>query len=73
MISEIDINDWNRSEQPVKLYEVPRNSVVALPQKPEQLIDFKHIDGMYSFCYLFGTTSPVHLAAWEDVFVWSKK
>lgn len=73
MISEIDLQDWNRSEQPVKLYDVPRDSVVAPLFNPAQWINFSHIDGMFSFCKLFGTEDVVHLSAMTDVFVWRKK
>jgi hypothetical protein len=50
----------------VKLYNVPRNSKVRyIHENMEYLIDFKHIDGMYSLSYLDG--KPIHLAAWEEV------
>ena len=73
MISEIDIRDFDRGTQPVKLYEVPRNSIISSVFNPELKINFKHIDGMYSLCTLFGTDDIMHLGASSDVFVWSKK
>ena len=73
MISEIDIQDWNRSEQPVKLYDVPRNSLVTPLFDPTLWVNFYHVDGMYSYCKLFGTEDVVHLSAMTDVFVWVKK
>lgn len=73
MISEIDLQDWNRSEHPVKLYDVPRNSVVSPTFNPDTLIAFSHIDGMYSYCKLFATEDVIHLSAMTDVFVWRKK
>ena len=76
MISEIDIRDWERSEQVVKLYDVPRNSIVTplFDLQPWiKWINFSHIDGMYSFCTLPGTEDVVHLGASTDVYVWKRK
>ena len=73
MISEIDIRDWERSERAVKLYDVPRNSVVTPLLDLRQWINFSHIDGMYSFCTLLGTEDVVHLGASTDVYVWKRK
>lgn len=61
----------------MKLYDVPRNTVVrlvgdetpppgGLPAKPGQLIDFHHIDGMYSFCHDHNG-NVVHIKAWTEV------
>jgi hypothetical protein len=48
----------------MKLYDVPRNSTIIL-QNGEEL-EFKHIDGMYSYC-VTKEGNVVHLAAWSDV------
>ena len=61
----------------MKLYEVPNNTkirVISEARTPashrdfesEEILDFHHIDGMYSFCKdKDGNT--VHLAAWTEV------
>lgn len=60
----------------MKLYETPRNSRIrimdeegdiVLDKDGEDLIlDFRHVDGMYSLCYdKYG--EMVHIAAWTDV------
>ena len=49
----------------MKLYEVPRNSRIRIVGEDE-IINFSHIDGMYSYC----TNSKgevCHLAAWTEV------
>ena len=62
----------------MKLYNCPRNSKVRIvgdakipPGAPTlkrgDIIDFSHIDGMYSYCRKEGTDIPVHLAAWTEV------
>lgn len=78
MISDIDLQDWKETFptlsldlQVKKLHDVPRNSIVSLVDNPKQLIQFFHLDGMYSFCKLFGTDDVVHLTAWADVYVWN--
>lgn len=76
MISEIDLRDFERSEQPVKLYDVPLGSIVTIcsMDSSDLPIHFSHIDGMYSFCTLLNKpTEVVHLAAWQEVFTWKKK
>lgn len=65
----------------MKLYEVPRNSRIRIveiarvedryKQKPiipdiDEVLDFKKIDGMYSFCYN-SSGQVVRLAAWTNV------
>lgn len=72
MISEIDIKDWEHTTEPLKLYEVPRGSVVSATEHG-QWFNFDHIDGAYSFCKIFGTDNIVHLSASTEVFVWKKK
>ena len=79
MISETDLRDWKETfpdltpDLEVKnLYDVPRNSVVSLVTNPKQLIQFFHVDGMYSFCKLFGTNEILHLYAASPVYVWNK-
>ena len=48
----------------MKLYDVPRNSRIGLPDGGE--LNFSHIDGMYSYC-TDDDGKVVHLAAWSDV------
>jgi hypothetical protein len=73
MISEIDLKDFDIGTQPVKLYDCPRHSIVSPVFNPELKIQFHHLDGMYSFCTMFGTDDVLHMGACTDVFVWSKK
>jgi len=61
----------------MKLYEVPRNSKIRVlgdvkvpPAAPiieeQEVLNFSHIDGMYSYC----TNSDgevVHLVSWAEV------
>lgn len=65
------------SNKVVKLYDVPRNSKIRVigdikipPGAPEikegDVLDFKHVDGMYSLCYN-KDKQPVHLVAWAEV------
>lgn len=70
MLSEIDIKDWVRSEEPVKLYNVKRNSVVSLAG--DEIFKFERLDGMYSVCYTLAG-NLFHLGATTPVYVWSKK
>ena len=61
----------------MKLYNVPNNTKVRLkstengpPASIDPMVDttytFKHIDGMYSFCYNV-ENKIVHLPAWSEV------
>lgn len=59
----------------MKLYDVPRNSMVRfltkpiLPiasQQPDDVLKFSHIDGMYSYC-INSDGTVVHPAAFSDV------
>ena len=61
----------------MKLYDVPRNTKIIVkadttvpPAHREfefgEVLLFKHIDGMYSYC-LDKDDKPVHLAAWAEV------
>ncbi len=49
----------------MKLFEVPRDTIIRVPDSGEQL-HFVKIDGMYSLC-IDQTGEPVHLAAWTEV------
>lgn len=74
MISEIDLKDWIPTEQPVKLYEVPRETVIQI-HTYDGLIMFHHIDGMYSLCTILtgeykGHTT--HIQASTKVTPWKK-
>jgi hypothetical protein len=68
MISEIDINEWDKQD-PTPLYSVRNKSFV---QVEDQVFFFDHIDGMYSFC-LDMNNSVVHLAAWIEVIPLKRK
>jgi hypothetical protein len=70
-ISEITPVSLVRGVQTVKLYEVPRDSIISPAFDPEMKIKFHHIDGAYSLCTLVGTDNVVHLSAFTDVFIWS--
>jgi hypothetical protein len=61
----------------MKLYDVPRNTMIKLvadaatpPDHREfddsEVLLFKHIDGMYSYC-VDKDNKPVHLVAWAEV------
>jgi len=59
----------------MKLYNVPRNSMIRLlekptipiaSQQPDDVLIFSHIDGMYSYCINHDGT-VVHPAAWTEV------
>lgn len=61
----------------MKLYEVPRNSIIRVvggvfgpPGAPEvdqgEVVQFYHVDGMYSYCKNeYGDI--VHVPAWQEV------
>ena len=58
----------------VKLYNVPNNTKInvehlniSLDGVAIDVMDFKHVDGMYSLCYFNGQV--VHLSASTEVFV----
>ena len=53
----------------MKLYDVPRNSKIKVG---DSVLDFKHVDGMYSLCYT-EDGKPVHLHACTDVEVIEKE
>lgn len=72
MISDIDLKDWIKSEEVVKLHDVPRQSLVSCTSAESNPFWFDHLDGMYSFCKTL-QNEVFHLAAWADVFVWKKK
>ena len=61
----------------MKLYNVPRNSRIKVlsdikvpPAAPtieeQEVLNFSHIDGMYSYC-TNSDNEVVHLAAWTEV------
>jgi hypothetical protein len=68
MISEIDINDWDKQD-PVPLYSVRNKSYVICEGI---VLFFDHIDGMYSYC-LDANNEVCHLAAWEEVIPLKRK
>jgi hypothetical protein len=60
-----------------KLYDIPRKSKIRIvsgakapPDSRDfdeyEVLDFDHIDGMYSLCY-DKDKNPVHLVAWAEV------
>lgn len=61
----------------MKLYDVPRNSIIRVKEDYEgppgapsilagDVLKFSHIDGMYSLC-MTQTGQIVHLEAWAEV------
>jgi hypothetical protein len=54
----------------MKLYNVPNNSRIRLDDGTE--LNFRHIDGMYSYCKT-DEGETVHLAAWTEVAVVKEK
>lgn len=60
MISEIDMNDWERSD-PMPLYQV-RNKNYVEEQASKGIFFFDHIDGAYSYC-LDSAGNVVHWSA----------
>jgi len=62
MISEVDINDWERGE-PVPLYSVPNKTYIDVDGVK---LFFDHLDGMYSYC-LDLNNNVYHIAAFEIV------
>lgn len=64
----------------MKLYECKSNDIVKLLETPtlppcsnkiDDIIIFKHIDGMYSYCLNMDKTI-VHPAAWTEVVIVGK-
>lgn len=53
-----------QSRKTMKLYDVPQNTDIILPDGTE--LRFHHIDGMYSYCTDV-EGNVVHLAAWTEV------
>jgi len=47
----------------MKLYNVPRNTKIKVN---DLILNFKHIDGMYSLCYDMDN-NPVHVGACIEV------
>ena len=43
-----------------------KNPPVSLEQNTDDILEFEHIDGMYSLCY-DKDRNPVHIAAWTEV------
>jgi hypothetical protein len=54
----------------MKLYEVPRNSRIVLPNGVE--LNFKHLDGAYSYC-TDDEGNVIHISAGSEVTVKEKK
>jgi len=61
----------------MKLYDVPRNSKIkvlgdikippaAQNIEEQEVLNFSHVDGMYSYC-TNSNNEVVHLAAWTEV------
>jgi len=61
----------------LKLYDVPRNTKIkvlisssappgARVVQQEEILDFSHVDGMYSYCK-DKNGMIVHIPAWEEV------
>lgn len=49
-----------------KLYELPRNTLIRVPELDNMELMFYHIDGMYSYCK-DSKEQVIHLAAWTEV------
>ena len=58
MISEVDINDWDKQD-PIPLYSVPNKSYI---QVGDVTLFFDHLDGMYSYC-MTAANEVIHLSA----------
>jgi hypothetical protein len=58
MISEIDINDWDKQD-PIPLYSVPNKSYILVG---DVTLFFDHLDGMYSYC-MTAANEVIHLSA----------
>ena len=43
-----------------------KNPLGSLKQNTGDVLDFEHVDGMYSLCY-DKDRNPVHIAAWTEV------
>lgn len=51
----------------MKLWDVPRHSKIKLDLgNKEEILNFDHVDGMYSLCF-DSRGRPVHIAAWTEV------
>lgn len=51
----------------MKLYSAPRNCKITVDfDGTKEVLDFSHVDGMYSLCF-DSAGRPVHLAAWTEV------
>jgi hypothetical protein len=62
----------------MELYNVPRNSkirvidgkiqtpIASTPINEDEILEFSHVDGMYSYCKN-NKGEIVHLAAWTEV------
>jgi hypothetical protein len=72
MLSDVDLKDWIRTKQPVKLHDAPRNTVISTTSAPEKPFWFQQVDGMYSLCNELNG-DVFHIAAWTEVFPWIKK
>ncbi len=68
MISEIDINDWEKQD-PIPLFSVRNKSYIICDGIT---LFFDHIDGMYSYC-LDANNEVFHVAAWTEVIPLKRK
>ena len=50
----------------MELYKVPKNSRIKVMVEGEEILNFSHVDGMYSYCTR-DNGEVVHLAAWTEV------
>ena len=68
----------------MKLYEVPRNTTVRILEDDDgppgahpcvkgDIVKFRSIDGMYSYCSKEGVDIPVHIKAWTEVEIVDQK
>lgn len=70
----INIQNYKRTEEIKKLYDVPRNTVVSIATeyRKDTPFMFLNIDGMYSCCQEFDQTDYYHPAAWTEVYLWKR-
>lgn len=71
MISEVDLNDWETTGNPVKLYDLSRGKKLV-KTTAGYTCWFHHVDGMYSYCTTL-ENAVVHLAAWTEVYLLKEK
>ena len=75
MITNVDIQDWQKLYDNWPLYEVPRDSIVSFESNPGEFWQFRKIDGSWAILYKMEDKeqlTPFHAAAWDRVKIWAK-